>query len=158
MPALRPTIESRVRRTLTPSITSRLASIVCSAWGTSTHLMSSNSPTSPVSIPWTEMLSWAKMRVSLTSMMYLRNPGKVWAPAEPASTTVVEPRPRHSASGLTPRYDTPSNTWTWRSIRPGATIRPAASTTWAAWSAGIASARAATRPSLKATSRRSWIF
>ena len=62
----------------------------------------SNSPISWVSIPWVEMLICARMRVSLTSMTNLRKPGKVSAPAEPASTTVVAPRARQVESGSMP--------------------------------------------------------
>ena len=39
------------------------------------------------------------MRVSLASMMYLRNPLKVSAPAEPASSTVVAPCARQVGIG-----------------------------------------------------------
>ena len=70
-------------------------------------------------MPCEEMLSWAKMRVSLTSMMNLRKPGKVSAPAEPASTTVVTPRAIQVGSGSTPKWLTPQYTWTCRSMRPG---------------------------------------
>ena len=45
---------------------------------------------------------WARMRVSLASITYLRKPSKVSAPAEPASTTVVAPRARQVWSGLMP--------------------------------------------------------
>ena len=75
-PGVLAAIERRVRRTLTPSTRSRLASIAASAFGTLAHLMSSSSPTSREIMPIEEMLTWARMRVSLASMTYLRKPSK----------------------------------------------------------------------------------
>ena len=59
-------------------------------------------------MPWQEMFSCARMRVAETSIRYLRKPGKISAPAEPASTTVVAPRARQVGSGSTPRSE---QTW-----------------------------------------------
>ena len=97
----------RVSRTLTPKMRSRCCSIIRQALPTSAYSGISNSPISFVNMPCEEMLSWAKMRVALTSMMNLRKPGKVSAPAEPASTAVVTPRAKQVGSGSTPKWLTP---------------------------------------------------
>jgi hypothetical protein len=87
---------------LTPRITSRCCSIVAIALGTLAYRRSSSSPTSRVIIPCDEMFSWANRRVADVSMTYLRKPGNVSAPADPASTAVVTPFATQCGSGSIP--------------------------------------------------------
>ena len=102
----------RDRRTFTPRITSRFRSIVRTASEGLAYFRSSSSPCrlsgDRVDWPTTEMFSSARTRVCATSMMYLRNPGNVWAPAEPASITVVTPLATQLGSGGMPSGATPS--------------------------------------------------
>ena len=156
-PAALPTIASLVKRTLTPRITSRLASIMAIARGTLAKRMSSSSPISGFNMPCAEMLSWAKRRVALTSITYLRKPGKVSAPDEPASTAVVTPLAIQCGSGSMLKWLAPQKTWTCKSIIPGATRRSRQSITWRAAATGRAGATATTLPPAKATSCTAWI-
>ena len=88
--------------TFTPRIRPRFASIDWSAFVRSMNRSSSSSPTSALSIPVAPMLRNGRIRVAATSITYLRNAGKVRAPAEPASTTVVVPVARQWGSGSMP--------------------------------------------------------
>ncbi len=84
---------------MTRSRFSRARATACSG---EAHLMSSSSPTRLLIIPSTAMFRNARILVLQRSMTYLRRPGNVWAPAEPASTAVVTPRPRQCSSGSIP--------------------------------------------------------
>lgn len=48
------------------------------------------------------------MRVSAVLMTYLRSPGNVWAPADPASIAVVTPLAMQLGSAGIPKGATPS--------------------------------------------------
>ena len=68
----------------------------------------------------------------LCATIQSRKAGRVVGPAEPASSTVVQPRPRQYSSAGMPRVVQAVKQCTWASIRPGATMRPVASKTEAA--------------------------
>ena len=94
----------------------------------------------------------ARMRTRDRSTTYSRNPGRLKAPADPASTQVVTPDRAATLSASIPKYPTPRKTCVCRSMSPGVTSRPAASMTRTAESAGIVSSTAAMRPFEIATS------
>src|SRR4051812_18980410 len=81
-----------------------------------------------------------------------RKRGKAAWPDVPASTTVVTPRLTPTRSGSSSR-PWPWKQWTWPSIRPGSTSRPAQSSTVAS-PAGRSAPTASIRPSRMRTSRR----
>src|SRR5437899_1346109 len=99
------------------------------------------------------MFSKAKTRVSAVLITRRRNPGKVCAPADPASTTVVAPLAIQFGSAGMPSGATPSYTWTWISTSPGVTILPRASITIRASEEGMFASNRATLPPETPTSR-----
>ncbi len=92
--------------------------------------------------------------------MARRKAAMLLAPASPADTSVVVPWKGMSSSAGMPMADPYGKTWACRSIRPGVTSLPEASSTFSPLSAGMSAATASTTPKRMPISRlplRFWL-